>query len=159
MLDDKNKFLSTTIFIFTVIGFGIGLTGYIGLNLLQGPAFAGEDSQIATVSVLTLIMILLSLVLGPIISAVTGFISGMKSESSSHAMTISMFGAVLGFYLMIILSLTLSSQAIPENPLYTAYAQQEVGHTLFLTLIQASVPTGIVGLLAAIIGFRVRDIN
>ncbi len=157
MFNDKNKFLSTTVFIFTVVGFGIGLTGYIGLSLLQDPSFTTEGQEVATVSVLTLIMIMVALVLGPIISAITGFLSGMKSENSGHAMTVSMFGAVLGFYLMIILSLTLSSQAIEQNLLYNAYAEEELGAQLTLTLIQASLPTGIVGLLSAMIGFRFKD--
>lgn len=157
MIDDKNKFLSTTVFIFTVIGFGIGMTGYIGLNMLQDPVYAGESQDVAILSILTLLMILISLVLGPIIAAVTGFLSGMRADDSGHAMTVSMFGAVLGFYLMTILALTLSSQAMEQNILYTIFIEEKAGYSFIITLVQGSVPTGVVGLLSALIGFRIRD--
>lgn len=156
MLEDDNKFLSTTVFIFVVVGFGIGLTGFIGLNAIQDPGLI-ENQEEMSVTALTMMMILMALLLGPIIAAITGFLSGFRSENSGKAMTLSMFGSVLGFFLMVILALALSSNALPENPLYLAIFEETLNANIASILIQASLPTGIVGLLSAYIGFRFEN--
>lgn len=150
--EDRNRFLSSIVFLFVAVGFGLGLTVFIGLNILNdsGLVTDGESS----IALLSFAILILSFFIGPAVSAFTGFLTGMKSESSGKGMTTSLFGSFIGFVLMMVLALTFGSQAISEELI-----NQLAGDTSFLIymagpVLQASIPTSIVGLVSSIIGFR-----
>ncbi|MFQ3308258.1 MAG: thiamine transporter ThiT [Candidatus Nanohaloarchaea archaeon] len=151
-VNNRNKFLSSIVFLFVAVGFGLGLTVFIGLNLLT-------DSNIATggetsIAILSFSLLILSFFIGPAVSAFTGFMTGMKSESSGKAMTTSLFGAFIGFILMMVLALTFGSQAISNELMKQLIGNQNFLSYMIGPVLQASIPTSIVGLVAAIVGFR-----
>lgn len=149
---NRNKFLSSIVFLFVAVGFGLGLTVFIGLNLLSDLSIV-TDGQ-ASMAVLSFSLLILSFFIGPAVSAFTGFMTGMKSESSGKAMTTSLFGAFIGFILMMVLALTFGSQAISEELMKQLLGEQGFLRYMVGPVLQASIPTSIVGLVAAIIGFR-----
>jgi thiamine transporter ThiT len=149
---NRNKFLSSIVFLFVAVGFGLGLTVFIGLNLLSDLSIV-NDGQ-ASMAVLSFSLLILSFFIGPAVSAFTGFMTGMKSESSGKAMTTSLFGAFIGFILMMVLALTFGSQAISEDLMSQLIGGQNFLSYMVAPVLQASIPTSIVGLVAAIIGFR-----
>lgn len=150
--ENRNKFLSSIVFLFVAVGFGLGLTVFIGLNILNNSSIV-TDSE-ASIAVLSFAILILSFFIGPAVSAFTGFMTGMKSESSGKAMTTSLFGAFLGFILMMVLALTFGSQAISEEMMTELVGEQNFLRYMVGPVLQASIPTSIVGLVAAIIGFR-----
>lgn len=149
---NRNKFLSSIVFLFVAVGFGLGLTVFIGLNILSDLSIV-NDSE-ASMAVLSFAILVLSFFIGPAVSAFTGFMTGMKSESSGKAMTTSLFGAFIGFCLMMVLALTFGSQAISEELMKQMIGEQNFLRYMVAPVLQASIPTSIVGLVAAIIGFR-----
>lgn len=150
--ENRNKFLSSIVFLFVAVGFGLGLTIFIGLNILSDLSMVNNGE--ASMAVLSFSLLVLSFFIGPAVSAFTGFITGMKSESSGKAMTTSLFGAFIGFCLMMVLALTFGSQAISEELMKQIVGGQEFLRYMVGPVLQASIPTSIVGLVAAIIGFR-----
>lgn len=149
---NRNKFLSSIVFLFVAVGFGLGLTVFIGLNILSDLSIATDGE--ASMAVLSFSLLILSFFIGPAVSAFTGFMTGMKSESSGKAMTTSLFGAFIGFILMMVLALTFGSQAISEELMKQLVGGQSFLVYMVAPVLQASIPTSIVGLVSAMIGFR-----
>lgn len=150
--EDRNKFLSSIVFLFVAVGFGLGLTVFIGLNILNDSSLVTDGG--GSVALLSFAILILSFFIGPAVSAFTGFMTGMKSESSGKAMTTSLFGAFIGFVLMMVLALTFGSQAISEELINEIAGSTNLVGFMIEPVLQASVPTSIVGLVSAIIGFR-----
>lgn len=148
---NRNKFLSSIVFLFVAVGFGLGLTVFIGLNILSDLSIVNDSG--ASMAVLSFAILILSFFIGPAVSAFTGFMTGMKSESSGKAMTTSLFGAFIGFCLMMVLALTFGAQAISEELMHQIMGEQSFLYYMVAPVLQASIPTSIVGLVAAIIGF------
>lgn len=80
--------------------------------------------------------------------------TGMKSGSSGKAMTTSLFGSFIGFLLMMVLALTFGSQAVSDELMNQLIGDQNFLRYMVGPVLQASIPMSIVGLVAAIVGFR-----
>ncbi len=150
--ENRNKFLSSIVFLFVAVGFGLGLTVFIGLNILNNSQLVSDGES--SIALLSFALLILSFFIGPAVSAFTGFMTGMKSESSGKGMTTSLFGSFIGFLLMMVLALTFGSQAISEELMNQLIGDQNFLRYMVGPVLQASIPTSIVGLVAAIVGFR-----
>ncbi len=150
--ENRNRFLSSIVFLFVAVGFGLGLTVYIGLNILNNSQLVSDGQS--SIALLSFALLILSFFIGPAVSAFTGFMTGMKSGSSGKAMTTSLFGSFIGFLLMMVLALTFGSQAVSDELMKQLIGDQNFLRYMVGPVLQASIPTSIVGLVAAIVGFR-----
>ena len=150
--ENRNRFLSSIVFLFVAVGFGLGLTVFIGLNILNNSQLVTDGES--SIALLSFALLILSFFIGPAVSAFTGFMTGMKSGSSGKAMTTSLFGSFIGFLLMMVLALTFGSQAVSDELMNRLIGDQNFLRYMVGPVLQASIPTSIVGLVAAIVGFR-----
>lgn len=150
--ENRNRFLSSIVFLFVAVGFGLGLTVFIGLNILNNSQLVTDGES--SIALLSFALLILSFFIGPAVSAFTGFMTGMKSGSSGKAMTTSLFGSFIGFLLMMVLALTFGSQAVSDELMNQLIGDQNFLRYMVGPVLQASIPTSIVGLVAAIVGFR-----
>lgn len=159
--------------VFAVIGFGIGITGYLGISYAQSQIVAGFETQFAdafggnglitvfdpsgpaqTLGQLILGLlfaqaILISLFIGPTIAGLTGLFVGQSVDELVPAGVVSTAGAFIGFYLMVCIMTGFIWLALDIE---LSAISNDNGGTLFWVLFIAGVPTGIVGGVCGLLG-------
>lgn len=149
--------------IFAAIGVGLGLTGFVTMEFAQQQFGAGPDSSEFARSLSQLfvgIIFFMSAVVtffaGPISAGIGGVTSGVRVQGRNKGALLGGAGSFIGFYVMVILALGIMSMALggggggtgnASNPSQSIDIGKNIG-----TLLKASLPTGITGVLAGVIG-------
>lgn len=116
------KIVGLTIATFVIIGVGICATGFIGINFSAG-LLSGDSGSGLFTGLMVLMIFFTSVVVvlfaGPIVAGSAGIFAGMSLENPSRAAVVSGAASFVGFYLMVLIAMSIivvgAGQALPED--------------------------------------------
>lgn len=180
---DALKIGGITLGIYVVVGVGIGLTGFVGIDWVNSATSSGGGSSFfGAFFVLSVFFtsIVIALFTGPILAGSTGVFAGLSLEDSRLAVLTSGLASFFGFYLMvgiaILIIITAAGGAMDtggeDNTTGETYSDNSYQTTptssdddsgglvdtgrLLTSVVLAGFPTGIVGLSTAFLGNHLR---
>lgn len=102
--------------LFVVLGVGLGLSGYVGMDHFIPDAQNGEDFGAALIGGLLMMQaIVFMYLIGPAMAVVTGIFTGRHSVDRKSSAISGGAGAFVGFYVMFIVAFLIMSLAFPET--------------------------------------------
>jgi hypothetical protein len=151
--------------VFAVVGIGLGLTGYVAIDALQGALGGGESAMAQTLGqFFSLFVFFMALVvvffLGPVVAMVSGLIAGAIVWEPLDGVVAGGLGSFVGFYFMLFLSVPLLFLALDAGGggggTSTGAQPQFDAGSLVVPAVLAGLPTGIVGAITGVIGNQMQ---
>lgn len=157
---------------FTVIGVGLGLTGYFAISTLTGGSGGGQAASMVSAVIGALLIFVGAIVvlfLGPIAAGVSGLTAGLVVPDMKEGALVGGVGSFVGFYPMVILAVVIMMMALggggggaasTAGGGETATTMSGGGDSVFeLTqflgaALIAGVPTGVVGAATGALGSK-----
>jgi len=138
------KFAGLTLFIFTIMGLGLGLAGNLTANTIE-ESMSSNTQESETSSSLLLGLVTLQtaytiFLIGPVVACFTGLLNGVLSNNHRTATVGTGIGAFLGFYLLVLLGVYITTLAIETGSGGGSGSPIEAGNAF----ISAGIPTALV---------------
>ena len=167
MSQEKNplKIGGLVIAVFGIVGFGLGLTGYIGVDWIQG-VFTTEGSENVfgglLVGLILLQSVLVTFLNGPTVAALTGLVTGTITKSQKRAAAINGAGTFVGFYIMVAVAIVVMTMAFDggSGSGGSSGSAFNMGQAMTAAA-KAGIPTAAVGVAAGYLGgsFNAIDVS
>lgn len=142
----------------TVIGVGLGVTGYLTMGMVQ-EAFSTEGQTSGFAQAFVALAFIQSMItvffIGPVAGGLAGFASSIRHSDAGRGLLVGGLGSFIGFYPMIILAIYIMAFAFDGG---TSTGGGGGGGSSvfnnFSTILIAGVPTGLVGAATGYLGTR-----
>lgn len=133
--------------LFVILGIGLGLAGYVGLDQFMPQQTGEQDFGGALIGALLIFQsITFMYFIGPVMAVTSGIFTGKQPGSKVVSAISGGAGSFVGYYLMFIIAFLIMTMALPETG--GGGGGGDGGVQLGDSLVQAGViglPTGIVG--------------
>jgi len=142
----------------TIIGVGLGLTGFLLMGMVQDMFATSSDSGTSLAQTFVALVFLQSalttFLIGPVVASIVGFASSLRHEAAQKSAIIGGLGSFIGFYPMIIISIVIMAFALSGGS-----GGGDGGSSFDLlnnvtTIVLAGLPTGLVGAASGFLGTR-----
>lgn len=141
--------------LFVILGIGLGLAGYVGLDQFVPEPSGENDFGAAFIGALLMFQaIFFMYFIGPAMAVVTGIYTGRHSNERNNSAIAGGAGAFVGFYVMFIIAFLIMSLAFPETGGGDGGGGggTSLGDTINQMIIMG-IPTGLVGAITGYLTF------
>lgn len=134
--------LKYTLALFALVGVGLGLTGYLGVDQVAG----GDGSGQLMSAMLAVTALGVALFVGPVVAVFTGLRISDRMRQTDRAVYVTSFvGNAAGYLVMVVITVVLLASSLSGTGGSASGGSFELGE-LFVPMILLSIPSGLVGL-------------